>query len=610
MVSLRNYFTITVVMCIILCLFQASGMVSEILNDYGENPYTEELEELPDRNDAYGVTEIGEDYQKEHILYFGSPQSLLSRIVQNWACYTKRSVQCFDSLQKYEKLMGEQTAFDMAVLDSVSIDWENQDTLECLERLASAGTNLVFANLPETSVIESSKELQSLLGVSRVREEYTTAAGIYLYEGFLLGGERIYYEEDAQNNKRKQDMELTFPWYTLAAGTKTYMSGIMEDETVNYMDSPPVIWRNSLKSAFVFAVNGNYMEDVAGLGLLSAMSLQTKEYEIYPVVNAQNLVMLNYPGLAQENKEEMMRRYSRSSQKVFRDIMWPDIITAYQKSSLGLSVMLSPQFDYEDAYYPEQDMLIYYMKLLNEQNAEAGLSGFCTSDTKMEKKLREDDVFIRQSLSDYCFTSFYAANLSDEDVNSALGNNILSDVRTVVEDYRGDSEIIGYMSEQVTKQATFIDGLRYTYKEDFRNRCIETALGYSSVWIDASEIIYPGDDSFETWRDISKDFIVDLSENWKKFSAFSGTTVSECDSRIRNFLALDYEVKQVGNKVYLRSENSGETVWYILRMNEDADVDIKGGSMQALGGGAYLIETENENVTVTLSGHDSYDILR
>lgn len=610
MVSLRNYFTITIVMCIILCLFQASGMVSEVFNDYGENPYTEESGELPDGNDTYGVKEIDRDDQREHVLYFGSPQSPVSEIVQNWACYTKRNVQCFGSLQEYKERMEEQPAFDMAVLDSVSIDWENQDTMDCLESLTVEGTNLVFANLPETSVIEKSKKLQRLLGVSRVREEHITAAGIYLYEGFLLGGEQIYYEEDVQNNRRKQDMELTFPWYTLATGTKTYMSGIMEDETVNYMDSPPVIWRNSLKSAFVFAVNGDYMEDAAGLGLLSAMSLQTKEYEIYPVVNAQNLVMLNYPGLAQENNEEMMRRYSRSSQKVFRDIMWPDIITAYQKSSLGLSVMLSPQFDYEDAYVPEQEMLIYYMKLLNEQNAEVGLSGFCTSDTRMEKKLREDDTFIQQSLPDYRFTSFYAADLSDDEVNSALENNILSDVRTVVEDYQEDSEIIGYMSEQVTEQVAFIDGLRYTYKEDFRNKCIETALGYSSVWVDASEVIYPDDDSFETWREISKDFIVDLSENWKKFSAFSRTTVSECDSRIRNFLALDYEVKQVGNKLYLTTENSGETVWYILRMNEDAGIDIEGGSMEALGGGAYLIETKNENVTVTLSEHDSYDILR
>lgn len=312
-------------------------------------------------------------------------------------------------------------------------------------------------------------------------EKYAAAVGIHLYEGFLLGGEQIYYAEDEEVNEKKQDMELTFPWYTLESGTKTYMSGIME-ETVNYMDYPPVIWRNSLKSTFVFAVNGDYMEDASGLGLLSAMSAQTKECEIYPVVNAQNLVMLNYPGLAEENEEEMMRRYSRSSQKVIRDIMWPGIITAYRKNSLGLTAMMALQFDYEDGNMPKQERLIYYMKLLNEQNAETGLSGICISDTKLGDKLREDERFVREGIPNYRFTSFYAGELSEEEIGSVLGNGILADVRTVVEDYHGDSEIIGYVSEQVTKQVALSNGLKYTYREDFRNKCVETALGYSKLY--------------------------------------------------------------------------------------------------------------------------------
>ena len=73
---------------------------------------------------------------------------------------------------------------------------------------------------------------------------------------------------------------------------------------------------------------------------------------------------------------------------------------------------------------------------------------------------------------------------------------------------------------------------------------------------------------------------------------------------------LDYEVKQEGNKIFLQSDNSGETVWYILRTNEDFAVSIEGGTLEAMGGGAFLIETQNENVTLTLSGNDSYDSLK
>ena len=601
MVSLRNYFTITIVMFIIFVLFQSAGVASELLNDYESNPYAGKLEELPGREDVCERAEDGMEQGRERILYIGSGHSSVSGVTQNWAFYKKCDIQRCASPEEYKGLEGAGSGqpLDMAVIDSGSIDWETEGVLDALEELAAAGTNLVFAGLPEESIIEKNRELQKLLGISSIEEKETKAEGIHLYKGFLLGGEAVYFTEDEGIGEKKQDMQLVFPWYRLASGTKTYMSGIMKEE-VDYMDYPPIIWRNSLESAYVFAINGDYMEDVAGLGLLSAMSAQAKEYEIYPVVNAQNLVMLNFPGLAAENGDEMMRRYSRSSVNVFRDIMWPDIAAVYRKNGLGISAMLSLQLDYEDSNLPEQEMLIYYMKLLNELNGEAGLSGFSRSDTGLGQKLREDDAFMQESLPDYRFTSFYTAGLPEEEILSALDNSILTDVRTVVEDYSGDAQIIGYVSDKVTKQTVLSDGLRYTYREDFRNKCVETALGYCSVWVDAAEVIYPEDNGLETWQDMEKDFSADLFVNWKNFRGFTGTTVSECDNRIRNFLSLDYKAKRVGDKVHVEVGNLGKTAWFILRINRDYEVSIKGGSMKELEDGVYLIETKDEDLEIAL----------
>lgn len=81
-----------------------------------------------------------------------------------------------------------------------------------------------------------------------------------------------------------------------------------------------MIWRREAETASVFAVNGAYMEDAAGLGILSAMSAKMEPYGIYPVVNAQTLVYANYPGVADENKEMLMERYSQSMEGFSR--MW------------------------------------------------------------------------------------------------------------------------------------------------------------------------------------------------------------------------------------------------------------------------------------------------
>lgn len=170
----------------------------------------------------------------------------------------------------------------------------------------------------------------------------------------------------------------------------------------------------------------------------------------------------------------------------------------------------------------------------------------------------------------------------------------------MVEDYSGDAQIIGYVSDKVTKQTVLSDGLRYTYREDFRNKCVETALGYCSVWVDAAEVIYPEDNGLETWQDMEKDFSADLFVNWKNFRGFTGTTVSECDNRIRNFLSLDYKAKRVGDKVHVEVGNLGKTAWFILRINRDYEVSIKGGSMKELEDGVYLIETKDEDLEIAL----------
>ncbi|MCI8292599.1 MAG: DUF2194 domain-containing protein [Hespellia sp.] len=610
MVSLRNYFTSTIVIVILFFMFQFSGVAREVLNDYTVNPYAEGSAKLSDRSSAYVAGEGSSYGQRGEILYIGAEQNPTRKVVQNWASYMKLGIWFCNSLEESQGLEEAkyQITFEMAVIDSKTLDWENEETLKRLKELAEEGTDLVFADLPDVSVIERNKELQNFLGINGVREKNVTAAGLHLYGGFLLGGEQFYRAEDEEAEEKRQDMQLEFPWYLLATGTKTYMSGIIEEEGADYMNYPPIIWRNNLESAFVFVINGDYMEGIEGLGLLSAMSAQTKEYEIYPVVNAQNLVILNYPGLAEENKKEMRRRYNRSSSNVLRDIVWPDIMTAYEKSGFGLSAMIAPQYNYEDGNLPEQDKLIYYMKLLNEKRAEAGLSGLCISDTGLTEKLREDDKLIQKTLPEYRFTSFYAADLPEEEIRTVLSEDILSDIRTVVEDDCGDGEIIGYMSDQVTKQSVLSDGLRYTYSEDFRNKCVETALGYSSVYVDVAEVIYPADNGNETWREISKSLAGDLYENWKEFHAFSGTTVSECDSRIRNFLSLEYQVNQSGNKISLEVSNFEETVWFLLRMNLDTDVRIEGGKLKAVEEGVYLIEAENENVVLTLSQNNN-DIL-
>ncbi len=603
MVSRRNYFVITVLMCVLFFMFQFTNVVLESWDGYEKNPYARKREELYTQNDAYRP---GEDQNtisgelRDLVAYVGDRKGKTGRIAGSWAAYTKKNIKYYDSLDQYERDFqdAEEEKPKLLIIGGEGMSWEKDGIQEQMEEYLEAEINLVFGSLPSADVIEKNTGFKKLLGIGRIREEETTVEGILLHDGFLLGGEKIYQTEDQEENRKKQDLELTFPWYVLEEGTEMYLCGI-PGNTVEEKEYPAVIWGKSYGSASVFAINGSYMEDATGLGILSAMESKTKKYDIYPVVNAQNMVITNYPGMASENDGETQKRYYTSTQEFAKNTVWPSIIAVYRKNPLGLSCMITPQFDYEDENVPNQAELEYYMKRLKEQSAEAGLSCECVSDTPVMQKLREDEHFMKDALPDYKFSSFYAGSMEKEEIESVAQEDILERARTVITDYNGEDEVIGYLSEYMTRQSILSDGTKHTYRDDLRMRSVQTALGYSSVSLDMSSVFYPESGSGQDiLTETISEFNGNIRNSWRDYQLFSGTTVSECDQRIRNFLAADFAYSQDRNGIHIDLTGTGMPVWFILRTDNGTVKHVEGGDWKMLEDGVYLIEAEAEKVTI------------
>lgn len=597
MVSRRNYFSIAVIMLVVLFMFQFTNVALEMWNDYGENKNVVDVRELPAQGGAFVPEGLGGENPwggvRPGVAFLGRADSAAGQVTAQWAAYTKRN---FTASARLEGYAPGSAVPELIVLDGARMSWDG-GACQALRDFAAAGANLVFATLPDVSVIQENEDLRDLLGIYEVRAEQTTVEGIHLYGGFLLGGEILYQGEDEKENRELQDLELDMPWYILGTGTKVYMKGIPAgDEKVE--DHPAVIWRRSLGGAYLFAVNGGYMEDATGLGLLSAMASEAGGYSVYPVVNAQNLVVANYPGLASENGAVLSRYYSLSMRGLYRDVLWPDITAVYHRGGLGLSCMVSMQFDYDDNRQPDQGQFVYYMKLINELGAEPGLSLYSVSDTAVTQKLAENFEFMNVSGLDYQFTSLYGGGLTGQDLSEALGWANLSGVRTVAVPYDGSSAVIGYQTEHVTRQMAVTDGFAHTYRADLRMRSLETALAYTSVLVDAARPVYP-ESGRDTWDAVSRRFASDVPIRWEGFEAFEATTVSESDGRIRDFLALDYEHSYEENEVTIRHSGEG-TAWFLLRVPNRQVAGVAGGSFKEVEEGAYLIEAREDSVTVTL----------
>lgn len=613
MVSRRNYAAITAVMVIIFFLFQFLNMAKDHWNDYSENQYAVDVNELSGADNVYVASDSDElDQQstglipwekKKCVVCIGSNESnTMGEMIGNWALYMKRKISYYESISAYENAISKKTQDtpQFVLVDPDFINWDDTKQIRSLQTCVENGISVIFGKLPDASIIGSHKLLRRLLGIDEIVQESVTGNGIHLYSGFLLGGEAIY-KADTDEEEKNQDMDLVFPWYHLTNGIKIYMKGMLEDPTVNIQEYPPLIWRKNFTTASVFAVIGDYMTDATGLGMLTAMLSEMQSYTIYPVVNAQNFIAANYPAAANENSSILRQMYSQTMRGFLRDVVWPAFSSINIKTSFSLSSMMTIQFDYTDTAKPNSEDIQYYMEAVNEEEGEMGYSAYNVSNTSISEMISEDADFWNKTLPDYQFASLYYGDYSQKAVQGILDNSFMQRVRTVIGNVDTTSDVVGYVNNQVTRQNTLIDGYEHTFRQDLRIRSVETALGYTSILADVSKAAYPQSDE-DGWEKLSEKLMANTITYWKPFSAFSGTTVSQCDSRIRRFLSLNYEevANESNNKILIHASEGDETAWFVLKTNGEVISDVAGGTYEKIEDNVWLIGMEESSILITL----------
>lgn len=536
-------------------------------------------------------------------------------VVKTWCSYRKRTFFCSSSLALLDSLQDD--ALQVLVVDGSKVTSEEE--VAVLRREAQMGVTVIFATLPQSSVIREYRDLRELLGIRAVIADEIPLAGMHLFSGFLLGGEEIY-EVTEPGEEERQDMNPSVPWYTTGAGTKTYMVGTLSDETIEQtvddeiraqyvgMEEeaaknsllPAILWRNSVDTAKIFCVNGDYLADISAVGILDAMMGETYDYDIYPVINAQNLVIADLPAFVSENEEEMQKRYSQSAQAVYQEIVWPSLTSIASRTGAKMTCMMTPQFTYTDEEEPDGENVTYYLKRLKEEHAEAGLSADSREGIPLSEKIKQDQTFWQTYAPSYRFLSLYADGVKSIGEESALP----AEIRTVALG-SGASEAVGYLNENVTLQPSTSSGIRHTFLDDFKVKCMETALGYSNITLDLYSVTYPEGDE-DSWEKMSKKIAANLGTYWKAYEAFDATTLTESDVRIRRFLALDYKQQRAGNVITLSLEHREDAAWFLLRLHGEKVTEVAGGSFEEIEDGVYLILAEEDEVSVEVQTGETW----
>ena len=599
MVSKRKFFSIATMMFVLFFLFQFSMVLRDSKNTYDINSSL--TEKKADGRNLWTPSDnvTGAD---SSVVFIGNENGDMGTVISRWCTYAKRKLISCKSVSTYKA--DDKNLPEMMILESEK--YADSDNLTTLETLEKKGVIIVFGCLENAKNIQNNKALMKFLGIQKVVAEETHLAGVKLFEGLILGGEVTYNISKDKEEKKRQDLELDVPWYQVGSGTKTYMVGLLDEKTgknVENEDLPTIIWRNGIDYGSVFAVVGDYMKDSTALGLLDGMRAEALQYTIYPIVNAQNLSMVNFPVFADENNTEMLKLYSQSVTGIARDIMWPALISVVEKSDMKMTCFIQPQADYTDDIEPKSGNLEFYLKQMKEQSAEAGISLEYQKLDKAEDKVTKDTEFFENEKINYRFGAAFAKEKDLKGILKDTDSGLLGDVGTLVCDYTENQPVVSYYSDSVTLQTVTSDGMNYAYSDDIRMRSIQTALGYTNVMLDMYDIFWPQEKT-DRWEVMQKRFSSNLLTYWKNFRDFDSTTLSESNARIRTFLNLAYSQSREDNTITLQTSEAGS--WFILRTHGEEIDEIDGGSQTEIEADAYLICAEDTTVKIRLKEQELY----
>ena len=612
MLSKRNFAMMMIMNLVVLVLFLFSAVLKEYFNDYDVNhaAKTEWIDKTDQKMDGEGNPDTGWDSlpAKQQVLYMGTMDNNYYRVMKEWAGYRKKAFRVFESLEAADKIIRmQEEKKPYLLMDGQLVEKNPKDAAEKLSEYVEQGGVVIFYRLPSYQTIEGSTELQNLLGIQHLRGESVRLHEIRIYSGFLLGGETCYSFEDVEEPELI-DMEREVPWYDISARTKSYMVGFLSEKekeamSLNNEDMPAIIWRSNMGTGSVFAVNGDYMEGEASLGILDAMLYETEEYALYPVVNAQNLSIAGFPDLTVENEKKLAEIYGMTNQQFCRDILWPSFVAAAQKNNWKITSFLSVKQRDESEKEPNQDDLIDYLKYFNEESAEAGVSLGRMDSSDIRASVAEERETLKSWDMDYVFAGGYVRKENKDKLPSLIDGNgqmkYFRDIRTVVGEYEKDQQVLSWLTDKITLQNATTDAYRHSYKDSLWLKSLETSLGYSNIQVDIYRVLWP-ESKADQWEKVAEKMAANINTYWKPFDAFDKTTISQSDSRVRNFLNGSIENTREGDQIAIRTKDFTGDAYLLLRTHGEKPEEMTGGSWKQVEEDAYLLQLTEAEAFVTL----------
>ena len=586
----RNYLTISFFFLLTFFLFQvvvydsavaATDIDNKELNlSWQKNIDTTQLAseaKAPENAVITGSTEAGQAIGKDMATIYG---------------YVKQPAKVYRSID-------EITDTELNSYYSIAIATADVDDIGSLDRLLEYNKNgghLMFTQMPSQSAGNYAR-LEPYLGIYENGAPYIHEDGFEFYEGLLLGGP--YAAEDTEI--------LTNP-VKLYGKCKTY--GVcIDEEIVRNEDKNPIVWRTYNEKGAIFVVNGPFMTEKEGLGLLVGFLSDLRENFLYPIINAKATVLNNFPYITSTNDEHLKERYNRVMKDFVRDIMWADLVSIMRDSNLAYTCYVS-ESDYSSGKEYNKELLEFLARELSRNKGELGYTVPKGTPSSIPALLKRDSEFFKNTLNSYKIKTFSAKESFPFTDNKSLLSGSFPEIATLTADLH--TVDFGYTED---KTLTVPYTSRGFYNTDAQRWSAANMVTVMGVLIHEMDMDLPiqDNDPDHVWREAA----VEVSKylNWQKwkYGWMPSYKMSEFSKHVQNYLHMNvtitYEESKTRDgvdKIHGKIENfSGEGTFLMRTEKEIKYLENCGISIARKDEpGIYLIYARAADFTITLAEWD------
>ncbi len=607
MISKRNYFTIFILLAMVFVMFMFVGVSSNILSDASRNNWSKERANIRSEDtltasslnlEAHNTTSstTGLSSEKTRIAILSeSAVDTVAKVLIEWCVYNKYLYKVYTAWPETEEI----SKYDVVLFGNFEIT--DKDYIH-LSSYAELGKIFVFTKLPSYQVISASSGLASYYGIKTTLQENIKADGIKIFPNFMINKERTYQKGDYFGEE--DDTSINVPYYSLAPGYEVYAVGMLERQSelgIQDKNLPPLLWRTSTEQSTVFVINSDLFQGMSMLGILSGFMSHAYECYLYPIVNAQTISLLDYPYFSNENTETSKMLYSRTTEVVTRDLLWPNVVQVLKNYGNAYSFFAAPQLNYQDDVEAKSDYVDFYLREVAKLPGAMGLSLNQHSKAKLSDIISKNTEFFQRNMPDYDITALYTGAFNTKEVTAELDNPLLKKVSLVMSDYQEGDKMLSYLNDTVISVKFSMNGYRHETMDDLRMICLENAIGMCNEKVDIGPVIYP-ENRFDQWNYMSLKWSKG-DTYFKDFSKLDLVSIYEMENRVRRFLALDYSYGYDGNTINIHIDHFDKEAFFILSIFNSGSRKIErveNGSAEAISTSAYLIKASGADVHVYL----------